>query len=130
VNSEDMIPFERVLEEHLRDPEFRVEWERLAPARAVAISLVAYRADHGLTQTALGRLLDMSQPANARLEAGDHLPTLPTLLRLSEMPGLEILVTMMPPGREQNGSAQEFPEARVKEHVTTPSGASLTIAIR
>jgi transcriptional regulator with XRE-family HTH domain len=130
VNSEDMIPFERVLEEHLRDPEFRAEWERLAPARAVAISLVAYRADHGLTQTALGRLLDISQPAIARLEAGDHLPTLPTLLRLSEMLGLEILVTMMPPGREQNGSAQEFPEARVKEHVTTPSGASLTIAIR
>jgi transcriptional regulator with XRE-family HTH domain len=130
VNSEDMIPFERVLEEHLRDPEFRAEWEQLAPARAVAISLVAYRADHGLTQTALGRLLDMSQPAIARLEAGDHLPTLPTLLRLSEMLGLEILVTMMPPGREQNGSAQEFPEARVKEHVTTPSGASLTIAIR
>jgi DNA-binding XRE family transcriptional regulator len=130
VNIEDMIPFERVLEEHLRDPEFRAEWERLAPARAVAISLVAYRADHGLTQTALGRLLDISQPAIARLEAGDHLPTLPTLLRLSEMLGLEILVTMMPPGREQNGSAQEFPEARVKEHVTTPSGASLTIAIR
>jgi DNA-binding XRE family transcriptional regulator len=130
VNSEDMIPFERVLEEHLSDPEFRAEWERLAPARAVAISLVAYRADHGLTQTALGRLLDISQPAIARLEAGDHLPTLPTLLRLSEMLGLEILVTMMPPGREQNGSAQEFPEARVKEHVTTPSGASLTIAIR
>jgi DNA-binding XRE family transcriptional regulator len=130
VNIEDMIPFERVLEEHLRDPEFRAEWERLAPARAVAISLVAYRADHGLTQTALGRLLDMSQPAIARLEAGDHLPTLPTLIRLSEMLGLEILVTMTPPGRHRNGSAQELPEARVKEHVTTPSGASLTIAIR
>jgi transcriptional regulator with XRE-family HTH domain len=130
VNSEDLIPFERVLEEHLSDPEFRAEWERLAPARAVAISLVAYRADHGLTQTALGRLLDMSQPAIARLEAGDHLPTLQTLLRLSEMLGLEILVTMMPPGRDQNGSAQELPEARVKEHVTTRRGASLTIAIR
>jgi DNA-binding XRE family transcriptional regulator len=130
VNIEDMIPFERVLEEHLRNPEFRAEWERLAPARAVAISLVGYRADHGLTQTALGRLLDMSQPAIARLEAGDHLPTLQTLLRLSEMLGLEILVTMTPPGRHRNGAAQEFPEARVKEHVTTPSGASMTIAIR
>jgi len=125
-----MIPFERVLEEHLRDPEVRAEWERLAPARTVAISLVAYRADHGLTQTALGRLLNMSQPAIARLEAGDHLPTLQTLLRLTEMLGLEILVTMKPPGRDQNGSAQELPEAGVKEHVTTPRGASLTIAIR
>jgi hypothetical protein len=64
------------------------------------------------------------------LEAGDHLPTLQTHLRLSEMLGLEILVTMMPPGRDQNGSAQELPEAGVKEHVTTPRGASLTIAIR
>jgi transcriptional regulator with XRE-family HTH domain len=130
VNIEDMIPFERALEEHLRDPEFRAEWEWLAPARAVAISLVAYRADRGLTQTALGRLLDISQPAIARLEAGDHLPTLPTLLKLSEMLGLEILVTMTPPGRHQNGSAQELAEARVKEHITTPGGASMTIAIR
>lgn len=127
---EDLIPFEQILEEELRDPEFRAEWERLAPARAVAISLVVYRADHGLTQTALGRWLGMSQPAVARLEAGDHLPTLPTLLKLSELLGLEILVTMTPPGQHRNGSAHELPEARVKEHITTPRGASLTIAIR
>src|SRR5215212_6402881 len=104
---EDLIPFEQILEEELRDPEFRAEWERLAPARAVAISLVGYRADHGLTQTALGRLLGMSQPAIARLEAGDHLPTLPTLLKLTEVLGLEILVTMTPPGHHQNGLAAE-----------------------
>jgi transcriptional regulator with XRE-family HTH domain len=127
---EDLIPFEQLLERQLRDPEFRAEWERLAPARAVANRLIAYRADHGLTQTELGRLLGMSQPAIARLEAGDHLPTLQTLLKLTEVLGLEILVTMTPPGQHRNGSAQELPEARVKEQVTTPRGASLTIAIR
>ena len=103
----------------------------LRPLVRWRISLVVYRADHGLTQTALGRLLGMSQPAIARLEAGDHLPTLPTLLKLSEMLGLEILVTMMPPGQDRNGSAQEdSARRRVKEHVITPRGASLTIAIR
>jgi len=130
MNLDELISFEQLLERQLRDPEFRAEWERLAPARAVANSLIGYRLDNGLTQTALGRLLGMSQPAIARLEAGDHLPTLQTLLRLTEVLGLEILVTMTPPGQNRNGSPQELPEARVKEHVTTPRGASLTIAIR
>src|SRR5688500_15723540 len=125
-----MIPFERVLEEHLRDPEFRAEWERLAPARAVANRLIAYRADHGLTQTALARLLGMSQSAIARLEIGEHIPTLPTLLKLSDVLGLEIMVTMTPPDQRRTELPQELHQARVKEHITTPSGASLTIAIR
>ena len=60
MNLDHLIPFEQVLDEELRDPEFRAEWERLAPARAVANRLIAYRADHGLTQTALGRKLGMS----------------------------------------------------------------------
>ena len=127
---EDLIPFEQILEEELLDPEFRAEWERLAPARAVAISLVGYRADHGLTQTALGRLLGMSQPAIARLEAGDHLPTLPTLLKLTEVLGLEILLSMTPSGHRPHDFAAELNQARVKERITTPSGTSLTIAIR
>jgi transcriptional regulator with XRE-family HTH domain len=130
MNLDELIPFEQVLEEHLRDPEVRAEWERLAPARAVAISLLGYRLDHGLTQTALGRLLGMSQPAIARLEAGDHLPTLQTLLKLSEVLGLEILVTMTPRSNNQDGGIPELRHARVTENVVTASGASMTIAIR
>ena len=127
---DDMIPFEQILEEELQDPEFRAEWERLAPARAVANRIIAYRADHGLTQTGLGRLLGMSQPAVFRLELGEHLPTLPTLLKLSEVLGLEILVSMTPADRRQDAPTPELPEARVTERVVTPRGASMTIAIR
>jgi transcriptional regulator with XRE-family HTH domain len=127
---EGLIPFEQILEEELGDPEFRAEWERLAPARAVANRLILYRADHGLTQTALGRLLGMQQSAIARLEIGEHIPTLSTLLKLSDVLGLEILVTMTPPSKDRIGSAQELDEALVKEHVTTPRGTSLIIAIR
>lgn len=127
---EDMIPFERVLDEHLRDPEFRAEWERLAPARAIAHRLIAYRADHGLTQTALGRLLGLSQPAVSRLEVAEHLPSLETLVRLSERLGIEIVVEIVPP--EQNHAAAEAKllDAEVTVHVSTPGGADLAVAIR
>jgi transcriptional regulator with XRE-family HTH domain len=127
---DDLIPFEQLLEEELQDPEFRAEWERLAPARAVANRLVAYRAERGLTQTGLGRFLGMSQPAIARLESGDHLPTLQTLLKLAETLDLEILVRMTPPGSHPDGPGSPAEQARVTERITTPRGASLTIAIR
>ena len=127
---EDLFPFEQVLGEELRDPEFRAEWERLAPARAVANRLILYRAEHGLTQTALGRRLGMPQSAIARLEIGEHIPTLSTLLRLSDVLGLEILVTMMPKSNNQDGNIPALRNARVTENVITAGGASMTIAIR
>ena len=130
MNVDELIPFEKVLEEHLRDPEFRAEWERLAPARAVANRLVGYRIDHGLTQTALGRLLGMSQPAIARLESGDHLPTLPTLLKLSEALGIEITVAMTPPAHGAGTPTPKQRPSRIEERVTTPGGASMTFAIQ
>jgi DNA-binding XRE family transcriptional regulator len=75
---------DQVLRESLEDPEFRREWDRTALARAVATRLVQYRAKHGLSQSGLARALGMQQPAIARLEAGDHNPSLDTLWRLSQ----------------------------------------------
>ena len=72
-----------VLSEALKDPAFRAHWESTALARAVAIQLLQYRADHGLTQTKLGRALGMHQPAIARLESVEHNPSIDTLKRLS-----------------------------------------------
>ena len=75
--------------EALEDPEFRAHWEGTALARAVAIQLVQYRADHELTQTELGRTVGMHQSAIARLESGDHNPSIDTLKRLSRELGIE-----------------------------------------
>jgi transcriptional regulator with XRE-family HTH domain len=130
MNLEELVPFEKVLERHLENPEFRSEWERLAPARAVANSVIRYRLDYGLTQTALGKLLGMSQPAVARLESGEHLPTLPTLLKLAEALDLEILVSMRPLRSRRHAGSHERDDSRVNESVITGRGTSLTIAIR
>jgi ribosome-binding protein aMBF1 (putative translation factor) len=89
-------PHERVIAEQLQDPAVEQEWQRTALARAVAMRLVAYRAEHGLSQTKLARLLGMKQPAVARLEAGDHVPTLLTLTRLSQALGMEFHIDITP----------------------------------
>jgi DNA-binding XRE family transcriptional regulator len=86
----------RVVADQLKDPAFAQEWQRTALAHAVAMRLVAYRAEHDLSQTKLARLLGMKQPAVARLEAGDHVPTLLTLTRLSQALGMEFHIDITP----------------------------------
>lgn len=80
----------------LADPEARAEHDRTAFANAVAIRVIRYRAEHRLSQSALGRLLGMKQPAIARLEAGDHEPSLATLARLARGLGLEFHIDVTP----------------------------------
>jgi len=88
----DLKTHQDVLAEALEDPVFRTEWQRTAVARAVANCVIAYRAEHGLTQTQLG----MTQSAIARLELGEHEPTLTTLGRLSHGLGIDFHVDITP----------------------------------
>ena len=100
----DLINARRVLEEDLeRDPEFRQFWERTAPARAVANSLVAYRIAHSLTQADLAARLGVKQPRIARLETGEHNPTWPTLWLLANRLGLSFYFGIAPLGAEHQG---------------------------
>ncbi len=97
----DLPSHEEVLAERLdADSEYRREWERTALARAIAVKVISYRAEHGLSQTALAGRLQMTQPAIARLESGEHNPTFPTLLRLSRALGVELAIDIAPTGRE------------------------------
>ncbi len=89
-----------VLKKDLRDPEFRAEWERTALARAIASQVIAYRVEHGLSQTALAKRLGMKQPAVARLEAGEVTPSIETLQRLVSVLDTEIVIDLAPPERE------------------------------
>ena len=85
----DLKTHDELLHEQLADPEFHDEWDRTVLARTVAQRIVAHRAERGLTQTGLARLLRMQQPAIARLESGEHTPSLDTLWRLASRLGVE-----------------------------------------
>lgn len=89
---------DKVTGRQLKDPAVRAEWDRTAVARAVAVRLVDYRAEHALSQTALARQLGMKQPAVARLEAGEHNPSFDTLARLSSALGIEFHIAVTPEG--------------------------------
>lgn len=96
----DMKTSQQALAEELRDPAFRREWERTAVARAVALKVLAYRTDHGLSQRALAKDLGMTQPQVARLEAGEHNPTIDTLARLAQTLDIEFAIDIHPRERE------------------------------
>lgn len=96
----ELISNDAVLGEELQDPEFRAEWERTALPRWLAIEVSRYRADHNQTQTELATMLGMKQPAIARLESGETMPTLQTLARLATGLGLELVIDIRPTGVE------------------------------
>ncbi len=111
----------QVLQKDLKDPGFRAQWERSALARAVALRLVAFRAEHELSQVQLARKLGMKQPMVARLEAGEKNPTWETLVRLSERLGIEFVVDIVPPRRKSMIGTQ-IDRAEVVERVSTGQG--------
>ena len=95
----------QIAAEELTDPEIRRERDRTALAHAVAMRVIGYRVEHGLSQTGLARLLGMHQPAVARLEAGDHEPSLATLSRLARVLGVEFHIDITPDAFELRDTA-------------------------
>lgn len=89
-------PFQDVLEDALKDPETRAEWDRTQLARDVSIWLLRYRRDHQLTQVELARQLGWKQPVIARLERGEHEPSIATLRHLVERLGTRATIEIRP----------------------------------
>jgi transcriptional regulator with XRE-family HTH domain len=96
----DLKTSEQALAEELCDSDFQREWERTAVARAVALKVLTYRTEHGLSQRALAKKLGMTQPQVARLEAGEHNPTIDTLARLAQTLDIEFAIDVHPRKRE------------------------------
>lgn len=87
---------EELLVEDVKDPDVAAELARTAVANQLAILVIQYRVAHSLTQTALARQLGMRQPAIARLEAGDHEPSVAMLARLANKLGITLRLDLTP----------------------------------
>ena len=97
---DQLISNDDVLAQELEDPEFREQWERTALARWIALEISHYRASHSLSQRDLAEQLGMKQSQVARIETGDHNPSLGTLARLATGLDLELLIDIRPQGRD------------------------------
>lgn len=89
-----------VAEEQLADPSFRAEWQRLAPAREFAATLLRYRAEHKLSQRALAKELGVSQPRVVKLESGEHNPEVDTIINAVRRLGIEFVLDVAPASRK------------------------------
>ncbi len=91
------IPWREIHEQELqRNPEYRRIWEETALARLVAERVLGYRIERHLTQTQLAKQLGLRQPHVARLEIGEHTPSLDTLRLLSAKLGVRFHLDIVP----------------------------------
>ncbi|HVY77351.1 MAG TPA: helix-turn-helix transcriptional regulator [Solirubrobacterales bacterium] len=91
---------ELVAEEQIADPSFRAEWQRLAPAREFAATLLRYRAEHKLNQRELAKQLGVSQPRVVKLESGEHNPEIDTIINAARRLGIEFVLDVAPVSRK------------------------------
>ena len=120
---------DEILQEELQDPEFRAEWERTALARAVALAIVRYRGDHGLSQRDLAERLGMKQPQVARLELGEVNPSMDTLMRVSGQLGIEFTIDVRPAGSKVHNVTKRAQANNLVGSVRT-SEAEVLVAVR
>lgn len=71
------------LEEEMRDPEFHEIWERTSPQVNFGLALAYMRERRGMTQQELADASGIGRSVIARLESGDHAPTLVTQAKLA-----------------------------------------------
>lgn len=72
------------IKESLKDPEFRAEFERLAPYEELARIVIMRRAALGLTQAELAARMGTTASAISRVESGQHATSAQTLKKLAD----------------------------------------------
>lgn len=88
--------FRETLNEQLRDPEFKAEWDALEPERQIMRAIVEGRDEQALTQKQLSEMTGITQADISRFENGTGNPSLRTLKRLAEGLGMSLKLEFVP----------------------------------
>jgi len=83
------------LEEHLKDPAVKAEYDALEGEFALIRQLIDLRIERGLSQRKLAEHAGMQQPTIARLEGGQT-ASLRTLRRVADALGADVRVSLVP----------------------------------
>ena len=87
-----MDDFDKYLEEQLKDPDFKKEWDDHEMEYQVTMMLMKEREAQHMTQTELAERTGIRQSNISRIEKGQASPTLATLRRIARGLGKELQV--------------------------------------
>jgi len=96
-----MSEWKQFLNNQLKDPEVRAEWDALDPEFAIIQALIDARKKAGLTQKQLSELTGIAQGDISRLENGNGNPSLNTLRRLATATGTTLKIEFAPSAVER-----------------------------
>ena len=88
--------FDQFLDEQLKDPSFKAEYEALQPERAIIQAIIDARKSAGLTQKELSERTGIAQGDISKLERGSANPSLRTLQRLATGMGMIMRLEVSP----------------------------------
>lgn len=91
--------FRETLNEQMKDPEFKKEWDALEPEYQIIKAMLDTRNEKSITQKQLADITGIPQADISRLENGNANPSLQTLQRLANGMGMRLKLEFVPLNR-------------------------------
>ena len=91
-----MSGFQNLLQEELKDPEFKKEWDDMQPEMDVIRAMIDARIEQNLTQKELAKRTGIDQADISKLENGTRNPSLKLLKRLAHGMGMQLKIEFVP----------------------------------
>lgn len=91
-----MNTFKELLDEQLKNPDFKKEYENLQPEMDVIRAIAKARASQKLTQKQLADVTGINQADISKLENGTRNPSLKLLKRLADGLGMTLKIEFIP----------------------------------
>lgn len=87
-----MSDFRKYLDQQLKDPEFKAEYERQRPDYEAVRAIIAARLERNMTQKELAEKTGIRQSNISRIESGVSSPTVDTLARIATGLGKKLVI--------------------------------------
>ena len=84
--------FDEFLEESLKNPKIKAEYDKLEPEFAVIEAVLKARVQKGITQEQLAKKIGTKQSAIARIESGNANPSIGFLQKLADALGKKLVI--------------------------------------
>ena len=88
--------FDDYLQEQLKDPEFKKEWDDIQPEMDVIRAMIDARIEQNLTQKELAARTGIDQADISKLENGTRNPSLKFLKKLASGLGMQLKIEFVP----------------------------------